>query len=95
MPQADMHQFDPADLDRNGPQDDSPDGESKRRIVFWIAVGILGWGILLAIGDFLANHDYRRPLIILASVLLFIGFWLLMLRSRPSDQTPQSPQSPE
>ena len=65
---------------------------TKRKIVFWIAVGILVWGIVLAVGDFLANHDRRRPAIIVSSVVIFVGFWLLMLRTRgPNDDTPKLP----
>ena len=65
---------------------------TKRKIVFWIVLGIVGWGVVLAIGDYLANHDPRRPLIILACVILFVGFWLVMLRTRPSDGTSEPPE---
>jgi undecaprenyl pyrophosphate phosphatase UppP len=63
----------------------------KRKIVLAIAIGIVAWGIVLAIGDYYANRDLRRPLIIMAGVVLFVGFWLAMLRFRRSDQTPKWP----
>lgn len=65
------------------------EAEAKRKIVFWIVIGIVAWGVVLAIGDYLANHDQRRPLIIVAGVVLFVGFWLAMLRTRPADKTPR------
>jgi hypothetical protein len=68
------------------------EAEAKRKIVFWIVMGIVAWGIVLAIGDYLKNHDPRRPLIIIAGVVLFVGFWLAMLRTRRSDETPTPPE---
>lgn len=68
------------------------EAETKRKIVFWIAVGIIAWGVVLAIGVFVVNHDARQSAIILAGVVLFVGFWLLMLRTRPSDESPEPPE---
>jgi len=68
------------------------DAAAKRKIVLAIVIGIVAWGIVLAIGDYHANRDLRRPLIILACVVLFVGFWLTMLRFRRSDQTPKWPE---
>jgi len=68
------------------------EAEAKRKIVFWIVFGIVAWGVVLAIGDYWVNHDSRRPLVILASVILFVGFWLAMLRTRPSDGTSEPPE---
>ena len=68
------------------------EAETKRKIVFWIVMGIVAWGIVLAIGVYWANRDPRQPLIILAGVALFVGFWLAMLRTRPTDKTPEPPE---
>jgi O-antigen/teichoic acid export membrane protein len=67
--------------------------DTQRRIVFWIAVGIIVWGVILAIGVFLENHhDPRAPLVIVAGVVLFVGFWLTMLRSRRSNERSEPPE---
>jgi uncharacterized membrane protein YfcA len=58
------------------------ENDTRRKIVFWIVGGILAWGVILAIGVFLANRDPRQPLIIVACVVIFVGFWLAMLRLR-------------
>ncbi|MFM8497043.1 MAG: hypothetical protein ACKOEM_16210 [Planctomycetia bacterium] len=56
------------------------------RIIRWIMVAIVIWGALLAAGAWTLNHDIRRPLVVMACVLGFLGFWLAMLRTlrRPS-----------
>jgi hypothetical protein len=68
------------------------EADEKRKIVFWIVLGIVAWGIVLAVGDYWANHDPRRPLIIMACVVLFVGFWMAMLRTRRSDGTSEPPE---
>lgn len=42
-------------------------------------LGLAAWGLVLALGDYLANHNVRRPLVIVGCVALFISFWLAML----------------
>ncbi|HEX3996980.1 MAG TPA: hypothetical protein VHX65_00340 [Pirellulales bacterium] len=69
--------------------DPQQDAATKRKIVFWIALGIVAWGVVLALGDFMVNRDQRRTLIILASVVVFVGFWFTMLRSRRSFDRPR------
>lgn len=56
------------------------------RIIRWIMVAIVIWGAILAAGAWTLNHDIRRPLVVMACVLGFLGFWLAMLRTlrRPS-----------
>jgi ABC-type transport system involved in Fe-S cluster assembly fused permease/ATPase subunit len=65
--------------------------DARRKIVLWIAGGILAWGVILAIGVFLANRDPRQPLIIMACVVIFVGFWLAMLRWRAPQAGKKSP----
>jgi CHASE2 domain-containing sensor protein len=45
-------------------------------------LALVAWGVVQAIGSWLFNHDPRRPLLVLACVGGFLGFWLLMLSSR-------------
>jgi len=49
------------------------------RLLRWIMGGIVVWGAFHALGAWTLNHDARRPLIVLACVGAFLGFWLLML----------------
>ncbi len=51
----------------------------NRTIVLWIMAGLVAWALFLALGDYLANHNPRRPLVIVSCVALFIAFWLAML----------------
>ena len=45
-------------------------------------LGVLGWGCVQALGAWTLNHDWRRPLVVMACVAGFLGFWLVLLRSR-------------
>lgn len=45
-----------------------------------IMLAVLAWGIFHAIGAY-RFHSYR-PLMVIGCSLAFLGFWLLMLRSR-------------
>lgn len=55
----------------------SPPG--AERIIRWIMVGIVAWGVFHAIGAWRLNHDPRRMLVVLSCVAAFLGFWLTML----------------
>ncbi len=63
----------PTDIDR------SPDPE---RILSWIMLAVLVWGLFHAFGAWTFNHDARRPLVVIVCVLGFLGFWSLMLAVR-------------
>lgn len=58
----------------------SPPGAEK--IIRWIMAGIVVWGIAHAIGAWTLNHDARRPLVVLACVAAFLGFWSVLLAAR-------------
>jgi len=67
-----------------------------RRLVILIIVGVFLWGAIHALGAYLnyqlADNPWRvwRAVIVLLSVELFLGFWLLMLalrRARTKDRT--------
>ncbi len=40
------------------------------------------WGLFHAIGAWTFNHDARRPLVVIACVAAFLGFWLALLAAR-------------
>ncbi len=43
---------------------------------------LVAWGLFHAAGAWTLNHDVRRPLIVLACVAAFLGFWLSLLAAR-------------
>ena len=55
-------------------------------LIGWIMLSLLVWGLLLAIGSWLygGNHPLLRAAIIFGVTLAFLGFWLLMLKTKPS-----------
>jgi len=57
-----------------------PPGAEK--IIRWIMIGIVVWGIAHAIGAWTLNHDARRPLVVLTCVAAFLGFWSTLLAVR-------------
>jgi len=59
----------------------SPPPPGAERIIRWIMLGIIAWGIFHAIGAWRLNHDPRRMLIVLLCVAAFLGFWQVMLAS--------------
>ena len=58
----------------------SPPGAEK--IIRWIMVGVVAWGVFHAVGAWRLNHDPRRMLIVLGCVAAFLGFWAAMLSAR-------------
>jgi len=57
------------------------------RILAWIMGGLVVWGLFHAFGAWTLNHDPRRPLVVIACVAAFLGFWraLLAVRRRRLD----------
>lgn len=53
-----------------------------KRLIAGIILAVSLWGIWLAVGAYLLNHNPWRAVVVLACVFGFIGFWLLMLQSR-------------
>jgi hypothetical protein len=45
-------------------------------------LALVAWGVVQALGSWLSNHDPRRPLLVLACVGGFLGFWLTVLAAR-------------
>ena len=59
-----------------------PQSSDAERLIRWIMLAIVAWGAIHAIGAWTLNHDARRPLVVLACVFGFLGFWLAMLAVR-------------
>jgi hypothetical protein len=56
--------------------------ETERTLIIpYIVISLIIWGALLALGAYLfkGQHDARKPLIILACVGAFVGFWGILL----------------
>ena len=52
--------------------------DDKRDLIIpYIVIALIVWGALLALGAYVfrGQHDLRKPLIILACVGTFVGFW--------------------
>ena len=60
----------------------SPPPPGAEKIIRWIMIGIVVWGIAHAIGAWTLNHDARLPLVVLACVAGFLGFWAMLLAVR-------------
>ena len=59
-----------------------PSSPGPQRLILWIMLGIVAWGIFHAVGAWRLNHDPRRVLVVLGCVAAFLGFWLVMLSAR-------------
>jgi hypothetical protein len=82
----------------------APSPPGAERLIRWIMVALVVWGLIHAAGAWTLNHDARRPLVVIACVAGFLGFWLAMLASRrrrlarafsaTSGAAPASPHTP-
>jgi hypothetical protein len=61
------------------------EAEGRQRLIRWIMLAVILWGVFLAAGAWLSSHDWRRPAIVMACVFGFLGFWqaMLVLHRRP------------
>jgi hypothetical protein len=60
------------------------DPKANRQILSAIFLGLAAWGVYLAIGDYLSNHNLLRSITTIACVALFLGIWLTALAIRGS-----------
>ena len=60
------------------------DSKANRQILSAIFLGLAAWGVYLAIGDYLSNHNLLRSITTIACVALFLGIWLTALAVRRS-----------
>lgn len=61
-------------------QTSSPPG--AERLLAWLMAALVVWALFHAVGAWTLNHDPRRPLIVIACMAAFLGFWLAMLSAR-------------
>ena len=52
------------------------------RIIRWVVLGVLAWGLFHAVGAWRFNNNPLRAVVVLACVLVFLGFWMMMLAVR-------------
>jgi CHASE2 domain-containing sensor protein len=70
------------------------------RIIRWVTVAILAWGIFHALGAWQFNHNPLRAVVVLGCVVGFLGFWMVMLAARqrrlsravPADRAGREPR---
>lgn len=60
----------------------APPPTDTPRLIRWVAVAILAWGIFHAIGAWRFNGNPLRAVVVMSCVLGFLGFWLAMLAAR-------------
>lgn len=59
-----------------------PDYDDRRDLIIpYIVISLIVWGSLLALGAYVfgGQYDFRKPLIIMACVGVFVGFWGVLL----------------
>ncbi|HJT32106.1 MAG TPA: hypothetical protein VJ783_08685 [Pirellulales bacterium] len=55
---------------------------SQNRLILIIMAAVVAWGGFLALGNYLAGHNWRGPAMVMGCVVAFLVFWGLMLASR-------------
>jgi len=59
-----------------------PPPPNAERLIRWIMMALVVWGIFHAVGAWTLNHDARRPVVVILCMAAFLGFWLAMLAAR-------------
>jgi CHASE2 domain-containing sensor protein len=59
-----------------------PSSPGPQRLILWIMLGIVAWGIFHAVGAWRLNHDPRRMIVVLGCTAAFLGFWAALLAAR-------------
>lgn len=60
---------------------------ANRQIITVIVLGLAAWGVYLAIGDYLSNHNLLRSAVTIGCVAIFLGIWLTALAVRRARET--------
>ncbi len=68
------------------PEEPSP--VSQRTVLALIMGGLVLWAIYVAVGTFMSTFSFARALMVLVSMAVFVGFWLLLLWNRGRDKQP-------
>jgi len=53
-----------------------------QRLMGLIVVGLVLWGVMLAVGAYRFNYNPWRGIIVFASFALFLAWWWWLLRNR-------------
>lgn len=72
-----------------------PENKPHRQIIPWIVCGLVVWGIYLAVGDFLRNHNLLRSLTTIVCVAIFLAVWLTALAIRRGRRDPEDEEPGE
>ncbi len=67
--------------------DDRP-AASPRLIIGLIMAALLVWASYLAIGAYYFNRNPWRPILVLGCMVVFVGWWLLLLWARSRRKQP-------
>lgn len=85
----------PADPSPQSPEFPRSTPPGAERLIRLIIGGLVVWGVAQAIGAYTLNYNPLRPLIVLACVAAFLGFWLVLLAVwRKRHATQQNRQLP-
>ena len=52
------------------------------RLIVWIMLALVAWGVFHAVGAWRLNNDVRRLFVVLACVAAFLGFWGVLLAAK-------------
>jgi hypothetical protein len=72
-----------------------PANTTNRQIIPWIVYGLVAWGIYLAVGDYLRNHNLLRSLTTIVCVAIFLAVWLTALAIRRGRRDPEDEEPSE
>ena len=61
---------------------EQPSASDTWRIIRWVFLAIIAWGVFHAIGAWRFNGNPLRAVVVLGCVAGFLGFWMLMLAAR-------------
>ncbi len=71
------------------PSHDSPSDSTRPILLIVLTVALAAWGIYLAIGAYFGGfggenlaHDFRRSLVVLACMGVFLGIWWTLVLTR-------------
>jgi hypothetical protein len=53
-----------------------------QRMIQWIVVGLVLWGIIHAVGAYQFNYNPWRGVVVIASFAIFLSWWWWLLRGR-------------
>jgi hypothetical protein len=75
--------------------------KTQKTVLAILTVALLGWGIYHAVGAYFGGfggenlqHDFRRSLVVLACMVVFLSiWWALLLLQKPRNSRTERPHS--